>query len=285
MTEVPAGRPLTVLLLAGQREGRVDPLAEATGVTLKAMVPVAGCPMLLHALTTLAKTPTVGRIVVSINAGSGIESLPEVAALIRDGRLDIRDARPNLVDSVFFALEGQEFPVLITTADNVLLTPATVREIDGAARARGADVAVALARREDVLAAHPDGQRRFYRFGCGYYSNCNSYWIGARSALAPAELFRTGGQFVKHPSRVIGALGVAGLFELVRFRFGLGTLEQGCARLSKRFGLDIRPVVVSDGATAIDVDAERSLKVAEEVIARRRAATDETASRRAPAAA
>ncbi|QZN98584.1 nucleotidyltransferase family protein [Chenggangzhangella methanolivorans] len=145
MTEVPAGRPLTVLLLAGQREGRVDPLAEATGVTLKAMVPVAGCPMLLHALTTLAKTPTVGRIVVSINAGSGIESLPEVAALIRDGRLDIRDARPNLVDSVFFALEGQEFPVLITTADNVLLTPATVREIDGAARARGADVAVALA--------------------------------------------------------------------------------------------------------------------------------------------
>ncbi|QZN98585.1 hypothetical protein [Chenggangzhangella methanolivorans] len=90
---------------------------------------------------------------------------------------------------------------------------------------------------------------------------------------------------MKHPSRVIGALGVAGLFELVRFRFGLGTLEQGCARLSKRFGLDIRPVVVSDGATAIDVDAERSLKVAEEVIARRRAATDETASRRAPAAA
>ena len=285
MTEVPADRKLTVLLLAGQREGRVDPLAEATGVTLKAMVPVAGKPMLLHTLGTLAKAPNVGRIVVSINAGSGVENLPEVAALVRDGRVEIRDARPNLVDSVFFALEGESFPVLITTADTVLMTPQTVGEIDGAARARGADVAIALARREDVLAAHPDGQRRFYRFGCGYYSNCNNYWIGARSALAPAELFRTGGQFVKHPSRVIGALGVAGLFELVRFRFGLGTLEQGCARLSTRFRLNIRPVVVTDGATAIDVDAERSLKVAEEVIAQRRAATDDVSPRRAPAAA
>ena len=292
MTEIPAGRALTVLLLAGQREGRVDPLAEASGVTLKALVPVAGRPMLLHALTTLAATPTVGKIVVSINAGSGIDRLPDVAALLpdvaallRDGRLEIRDARPNLVDSVLSALDGQEFPVLVTTADNVLLTPATVAEIDGAARERGADVAVALARREDVLAAHPDGQRRFYRFGCGYYSNCNSYWIGKRAALAPAELFRTGGQFVKHPSRVIGALGVAGLFELVRFRFGIGTLEQGCARLSKRFRLSIKPIVVSDGSTAIDVDAERSLKVAEEVIARRRAGTAGQPDARAFAAA
>jgi GTP:adenosylcobinamide-phosphate guanylyltransferase len=285
VTEVPADRKLTVLLLAGQREGRVDPLAEATGVTLKAMVPVAGKPMLLHTLGTLAKAPNVGRIVVSINAGSGVANLPEVAALMRDGRVEIRDAQPNLVDSVFFALESESFPVLITTADTVLMTPQTVGEIDGAARARGADVAIALARREDVLAAHPDGQRRFYRFGCGYYSTCNNYWIGARSALAPAELFRTGGQFVKHPSRVIGALGVAGLFELVRFRFGLGTLEQGCARLSKRFRLNIRPVVVTDGATAIDVDAERSLKVAEEFIAQRRAAADDVSTRRAPAAA
>lgn len=265
------GRKLSVLLLAGQREGRVDPLAQATGVELKALAPVAGKPMLLHALETLARTPSVARIVVSINAGSGIERLPDVAALVREGRLEIRDARPNLVDSVFAGLADLAFPVLITTTDNVLLTPETVVEIDEAARARGADVAVALARREDVLKAHAQGQRRFYRFGCGYYSNCNSYWIGSASALGPAELFRTGGQFVKHPGRVIGALGVAGLFELVRFRFGIGTLEQGCARLSRRFRLNIRPVVVSDGATAIDVDAERSLKVAEEVIARRRA--------------
>lgn len=277
------GETLSVLLLAGQREGRVDPLAEAHGVALKSLTPVAGRPMLMHTIATLAATQSVGRIVVSINAGSGIDRLPEIARLIAEGRLEICDARPNLVDSVLAALDGGAFPVLITTADAVLLTPETVTEIDLAARVRGADVAVALARREDVLAAHPQGQRRFYRFGCGYYSNCNCYWIGDRSALAPAELFRSGGQFVKHPSRVIGALGVAGLFELVRFRFGLGTLEQGCARLSRRFRLNIRPVVVADGATAIDVDAERSLKVAEAVLAARRSVAPRAADASAAA--
>lgn len=269
-----ASQPLTVLILAGQREGRVDPLASVTGVAFKAMAPVYGRPMILYALEAVSRRQDVGSIVISINAGSGVEDLPEVRTLIAAGRLKIAPARPNIVDSVLSALDGAPFPVLITTADNVMLTPETVAEIDSSARAAGSDVAIALARRESVLAAHPTGQRKFYRFADGHYSNCNSYWIGARSALAVAELFRSGGQFVKHPSRVVGALGIAGIFELVRFRFGLGTLDQGCRRLSKRFRLKITPVVVSDGAVAIDVDSERTLKVAEEIFAGRSKATE-----------
>lgn len=265
-----ATRPLTVLVLAGQREGKVDPLASANGVAFKAMTPVAGRPMILHTLDAVTSSPGVGTIVVSINAGSGLEALPEIAALVGRNRLKIVASRPNLVDSVLDALDGVSFPALVTTADNVLLTPEAVTEIDERARRERAQVAIALARREDVLAAHPDGQRRFYRFADDSYSNCNSYWIGERSALAMAELFRSGGQFVKHPSRVVRTLGFAGVLELVRFRFGLGTLHDGCRRLSRRFGLDIRPIVLSDGAAAIDVDAERSLRVAEQVMAMRR---------------
>ncbi len=278
MSRAPS-RGLTVLILAGQREGRPDAFANAMGVAFKALAPVAGQAMALHPLAAVAACPAVGSIVVSINAGSGLEDLPEVAALRASGRLKVVASRPNLVDSVLDAVAGAPFPVLITTADTVLLSPEAIAEIDDAARAGGADVAVALARREDVLAAHPDGQKRFYRFADGAYSNCNSYWIGARSALAPAELFRSGGQFVKHPARVVGALGLAGVFELVRFRFGLGTLEQGCRRLSKRFKLKIVPALLSDGAVAIDVDHERSLKVAEAVIAARRQASAATPAR------
>lgn len=266
-----ASHALTVLVLAGQREGRIDPLAEAKGVAFKAMAPVAGRPMILHTLDAVRSSPGVGTVVVSINAGSGLEALPEIAALVAGNRLKIVASRSNLVDSVLDALDGVAFPALITTADNVLITPDVIAEIDEGARRAGADVAVALARREDVLAAHPTGQRRFYRFADGSYSNCNSYWIGARSSLAIAELFRSGGQFVKHPFRVVRTLGVAGLFELVRFRFGLGTLSDGCRRLSRRFGVTVRPIILSDGAAAIDVDAERSLLVAEEVMSMRQA--------------
>jgi GTP:adenosylcobinamide-phosphate guanylyltransferase len=270
---------LTVLILAGQREGRPDPFASAMGVDFKALVPVAGRPMALHPLAAVASCPAVASIVISINAGSGLENLPDVSALSAGGRLKVVASRQNLVDSVLEAVEHASFPVLITTADNVMLSPDAIAEIDRIARAQRADVAVALARREDVLAAHPQGQRRFYRFADGSYSNCNSYWIRSRSALATAELFRSGGQFVKHPRRVVGVLGISGIFELIRFRFGLGTLEQGCRRLSRRFRLTIVPAVLSDGAVAIDVDHERSLKVAEEVIAARRGGAGASATR------
>jgi GTP:adenosylcobinamide-phosphate guanylyltransferase len=268
----PADASLTVLVLAGQRDGAVDPLAAAAGGAYKALSPVAGRPMIGHVLEALSACDCVGAVIVSINEGSGVEEVAEAKALAAAGRLTVAPARGNLVDSVLSALESARFPVLVTTADSVLLSAATIAEIDDRARAAGADVAVALARREDVLAVHPNGQRRFYRFADGAFSNCNSYWIGTRSALAPAELFRSGGQFVKHPLRVVGALGVAGVIELIRFRFGIGALEDGFARLSRRFRLAIRPVLVTDGAAAIDVDHAPSLKVAEEVLADRRGA-------------
>lgn len=260
----------SALVLAGQREGTIDPLAEAAGLKFKSLAPVAGRPMIVHVLESLAASEKVGRIAVSINAGSNVEQVPEVAALIASGRLTVVEASKNLVDSVLTALESVTFPVLITTSDNVLLSTASIEEIDARARAEHADVAVAMARREDVLAAHPDGQRKFYRCACGEYSNCNAYWIGSVRALAPAELFRSGGQFVKYPMRVVKAFGLAGVIEIVRFRYGLSRLDDSFRRLSRRFGLTMRPVIMSDGATAIDVDHERSRKVAEEVIAARR---------------
>lgn len=260
---------LTVLVLAGQRDGKVDPLAAASGLSFKALAPVAGRPMILHVIEELASSSRVAKIVVSINADAELEKTPEIAAMVSSGRLTISHARLNLVDSVLGALEGAQFPALITTADNVLFSRESLAEIDIVARRAGADVAVGMARREAVLAAHPDGQRRFYRCADGEYSNCNAYWLGSRQALAPAELFRTGGQFVKHPMRVVQALGLGGAIEIIRFRFGLSRLDDSFARLSKRFRMKIIPVAMSDGAAAIDVDHERSRNVAEQVMAAR----------------
>src|SRR3546814_17550135 len=83
---------------------------------------------------------------------------------------------------------------------------ATIAEIEAEAMRLGAEAGVALARREDVLAVHPEGQRRFYEFSDVAVSNCNAYWIGHRGALRAAEAFRGGGQFVKKPIRVMQAL-------------------------------------------------------------------------------
>jgi GTP:adenosylcobinamide-phosphate guanylyltransferase len=257
----------SAIVLAGRRDGRLDPLAANAGVSHKCLVPVAGKPMLLHVLEALDASPGVARIVVSIDA-------PEILApLIRhlgSGRITVERSAPNLVDSVIGAADASAPPFLVTTADNVNLTPASVTEI--LAAAQGADAAVAFARRERVIAAHPDGQRRFYRFRCGEYSNCNTYVIGSREALKAAEVFRGGGQFAKFPMRIVKAFG---LLNLIRFRYGLATLSGAFRGFSRRFGFTIRPVLVTDGALAIDVDNERTLHVAETILGERGSALGE----------
>lgn len=255
---------VTAVVMAGRREGHIDPLAAAAGMTDKCVVPVAGRPMIAHVLAALDQAPEIGRIVVSLNDPSVLDGVEEVQALRERGRLVLATARTNIVESLYEALDGAAYPVLVTTADNTLLSTASVREF--VAGASGSDVAVAFARRQAVIDAHPDGQRRFYRFSDDGYSNCNSYWLGNSEALAAAEVFRSGGQFAKHPMRIVNAFG---LINLVRFRYGIGTLDAAFARFSRRFRLTIRPVVLSDGAAAIDVDNPRTLAVTESIFAAR----------------
>jgi GTP:adenosylcobinamide-phosphate guanylyltransferase len=257
----------SAIVLAGKRDGRLDPLAANAGVSHKCLVPVAGKPMLLHVLEALEASPGVARIIVSIDAP---EILAPLIRQIGSGRIIVEHAAPNLVDSVLAAANASTPPLLITTADNVNLTSASVAEI--LAASSGADAAVAFARRERVIAAHPDGQRRFYRFRGGEYSNCNTYVLGSREALKAADVFRGGGQFAKFPMRIVKAFG---LRNLIRFRYGLVTLDGAFRGFSRRFGLTIRPVLVSDGALAIDVDNECTLHVAETILGERGSALGE----------
>lgn len=254
----------SILILAGRRSGAADPLAEAYGVADKCLVPVAGRPMLAHVLESAADSPA-GKVFVSTHHGALLDDLDDPVIDLLGRRLIIVPAADNLADSVLAVAGVADFPLLVTTADNCLLTPATIAEIGLEAGRLGVDAGVALARREDVLAVHPEGQRRFYEFSDVAVSNCNAYWIAHSGALRAVEAFRGGGQFVKKPLRILRAFG---LLNLLRFRFGLGPIHHVFARLSRRLKVDIAPLLVRNGATAIDVDNERSLRVTEALMTR-----------------
>lgn len=256
----------TALILAGKRDGATDPLALEAGVSHKCLVPVAGKAMLVHVVEALAASECIGEIRVAIEEPQVLEQLAPLRQLVATGRLVPVTAQPNLVDSVLAAADSARFPLLITTADNVLLTPLAIAEMLDGCNAQAGDAAVAFTRRESVLATHPDGQRKFYRFAQDSYSNCNTYWLKDRAALTAAEAFRSGGQFVKHPLRILGAFG---LLNLLRFRFGIGTLGATFARFSRRFRITIVPIVLTDGAVAIDVDNARSKQVATQLLEQR----------------
>ena len=257
---------VSALVLAGQREGHIDPLAEAHGLTHKSMVPVAGIPMIEHVLLTLVNYPEISEVLISMESAEFLAGISSIQPHLRSGRLRVVNSCTNLADSVISAALQVKMPLVITTADNVLLTHDIIREF--ITSSRGADVAVGLTSHDAVLTAHPEGQKRFYEFGKEAWSGCNLYWMGGADTLAAIEIFRSGGQFVKHPGRILKALGIT---NLVCFLFGIGSVDKVFMRLSRRLGLKVRAVTISDGSAAIDVDNMRSHAIAQSILLGRKA--------------
>lgn len=259
---------VTALIMAGKRSGVLDPLAARANVAQKCVVPVGGIPMIERVIANVAACDRIGEIRVVAHEPDEIAEIPSIAKLATEGRLVFKPGAFNLVDSVFSGAEGAQFPLLITTADNCLWLPQDYAEFVDKAIAAQADAAAALARKEGVIAADPVGQKKFYEFSDGGFSNCNTYWIGTTQALSAAEIMRGGGQFMKFPSRIAKAFGV---LNLIRFFLGWGTKEKLFAQVSRRFGFNMVPLEMSNGYCAIDVDEERSFGVTERLLMKREA--------------
>lgn len=254
-----------ILVLAGRRSATLDPLAAAAGVTHKCLVPVGGEAMVGRVLKTAASAWPDAELFLSVEDFAAVAHEPTVARLRAEGRLVPVESRYHIVDSVVAASRVTGFPLIITTADNVLMTREVLHRLSAEGERGDADAIVVMAEKQDILAAHPDGQRRFYEIRGGGYSNCNLFWLGGEKALKATESFREGGQFAKHPKRIVKAFGI---LNLLRFRFGFVTLESMFRHISRRFGVRVKPMLVTDGRLAIDVDNERTHRVAEEILAR-----------------
>ena len=75
--------------------------------------------------------------------------------------------------------------------------------------ARGSDAAVAMVSAPVMKAKYPEGQRRFYAFAGGEFSNCNLYALTTDAAMDAARAFEGGGQFRKKLGRIIKAFGLS----------------------------------------------------------------------------
>lgn len=258
----------TILILAGKRDGKLDPMAEQAGVTHKAVVPIRGKPLIAWVLEAAEAAWPGAPILVSIHDPAVLAGIPIVDRLTAAGRLRFPPAQSGIVESVEAAVaSGDHWPLLITTGDNVLVTPEALRRLHDEAMAAGAGAALSIASREQILAAHPEGQRRFYEFRDVAISNCNAYWLRDAGALRAAESFRGGGQFIKTPGAILKAFG---LWNLIGFRRKWWSLDKAMANLSRRFRVKIAPVFVTDGALAVDVDNPRTYKIAETLLESRK---------------
>lgn len=254
-----------VIVLAAQRRNALDPLAANFGLTHKCLVPLQDRPLIAHVLDVVASHPRVRTVAISVETDAFGEVERAISGIaVNSAQLSLMASSDNLADSVSRAAADHDGILLITTADNALLTHASIDAMLDTLRQ--SDAAIAMAPRSAVLHAHPSGQRRFYRFRDGEYSNCNLYALANVHALRAAEIFRGGGQFAKKTHRLITAFG---LLNLILLRLRMISLDQAMRRISARFGVSISPVVLQDGSQAIDVDNDRTYAIVNEILAMR----------------
>ena len=262
-TQHPGG--WTAIVLAGQRPG-IDPLAHAFGQTYKALIPVGGMPMIRRVVSTLLATPAVGRILI----------LAQEPAMLRQG-LDGIEGEPRIafapsgagISASIRQVAGGDrapWPVLVTTADHPLLTPAMVEAF--VAAAAGADVAVAMVESATILTRHPETRRTWLRFRDGAFSGANLFALGGPAAARALDLWAGAEQDRKKAIRLFWHFGPWLALRAITRTIGLATALR---RAGRRLDLEARLVTLDFADAAIDVDKPADHALVERILAAREA--------------
>ena len=251
----------TAILLAGQRpEG--DPLAAAAGTEWKALIPVAGEPMLARVVRALLAAPSVGDVVILAQAPERmLGAAPEWIA--RSPRIRVAASGPGISGSIagIAGTAAAPWPVLVTTADHPLLSVAMIEAF--LAAAEGADVAVGAAERRVVHAAYPDNRRTWLRFADGDWSGANLFALGGGKAQAALAAWATVERDRKKALRLIWRFGPLLALRALTRTIGLGG---AIAAAGRRLGLVARLVPMAQAEAAIDVDKPADLALAEWIL-------------------
>ncbi|MEG3154431.1 NTP transferase domain-containing protein [Sphingomonas sp. RB1R13] len=248
----------TALLLAGSRPGG-DPFAAANGVELKPLIPIAGEPMLLRPLRALLAVAAIDEVRVLTNT---VAQLTPV--IPPDPRVNIAASGRTIATTIEAILTDPAtcYPLLVTTADHALLTPAMIEQF--LATAAGADLAIGLVERRALDARLPQTKRTWLGFKAGSYSGANLFAIGSPRAAPAIALWAAVEQDRKKGWRMLLAFGPALLLGAV---LRLRTLDQSLAAIGHKLGISLRAVELADPLAAVDVDKPADLALVTAIIA------------------
>lgn len=256
----------TALVLAGQRPG-VDPVAAHFGLQAKALIPVAGEPMLSRVLHALAASPNIARIIVLAQNAEALLGDPALAWTASDDRIEARVSGDTISGSVLTALRDPAIglPVLVTTADNVMLTPATVAEfLDAAGDEAGKnDVSVALVERTRLEAAVGPNRRTWLTFKDGSFTGANLFALTGSGAENALRFWETVEQDRKSVRRLAAHFGPVLMMRLLARRL---TVSDALNAAGAKLGASAAPILLSDGRMGVDVDKVEDHGLAERLL-------------------
>jgi CTP:molybdopterin cytidylyltransferase MocA len=254
----------TAIILAGRRPGE-DDFAAAYGVAAKALIPVAGEPMLGRVARTLLASRPIGRIVVLAQQAEALLT-GALSWMAEEPRIATAEAVDGISASVA-AIAGTEtapYPILATTADHPLLTPAMIESF--VAAAAGADAAFAMVVRKLVERVHPETRRTWIKAADGHYSGANLFAFLTPASRAGIDFWTRAEKDRKRPLKLLSYLGPAIFLRALTRTISLGDAAE---RAGRKAGIRLKAVPLPFAEAAIDVDKPADLELAERILAER----------------
>ncbi len=260
MTVLPAW---TAIVLAGERPGG-DPLARSLGEATKALIRIDGHPMIDHVVDALLASGNIERIVILAQDIGGLEE--GGGPSLQDDRVSFGRSGAGIAASLsaWAGTDRAPLPVLVTTADNVLLTPARIETF--LAGAVGTDIALGVGERSIVEAAYPDTRRTWLKFKDGQYSGANLFAFNGPACRAVLEHWSAIEQNRKKGLRLVASFGPWLLIQVALRRL---TLAQALDQAGRALGCTARHVVL-DAQAPIDVDKAEDLALVQTILRARR---------------
>lgn len=253
---------ISVLILAGQRAGIVDPLLVDAGVEWKALLPILGQPMTRYVLAAL-------------DASDGLARPYWVSGLEKDlidPTLNQSPSEAGPASSVVVAAEaGLPYPFMVTTCDHPLLTSEMVEHFLRESIASNADFTLGLATKDVIQPAYPHVKRTYLKFkannhNSGHVSGCNLFFIRNEKGLEAIKFWRAAQHDRKKPVKLARRFGIG---MLLKYITGGLTLKIAFEHASKSLNINAKPIILPFAEAAIDVDKPSDLELVTEILSKR----------------
>ncbi len=266
-TDGPAVSSAEAVILAGSRPGG-DAMADNRGIAVKALIPVAGKAMLAHAAGAILGHKAISKLHVLAQDFQPFHDHPDTGSILGDDRVAAIPSQPTIATSIDDLLGRNEvhFPVLITTADNVLLDKAMIDHFLTASSS--SDIAIAVVERDVLLKRYPASQRTWLKLRGGQYSGANLFYFGSPKARQILRYWAEVEQDRKKGWKILTIFGPWLLFLAVTRML---SIDQLASRVGKKLGLTIKVVRMPQAEACIDVDKETDLVMVEQIMAARAA--------------
>ncbi len=261
-------RNIVALAPAGDRSAD-DPVAKVSGVSSKALAPLAGTPMIIRVLNALQATGRIHSVVLCGPDRDAVESSPPLREVLNKDNVSWVPAEPSLAGSIQAGLARIDPAalVLITTADHALLDAEILNYFLDRVVDNNADVNVALVDHALIRRAYPGVRRTVLKFSDGGCCGCNLYALNGARARDIISLWKQAQTHRKQPWRMIH--GLFGFGMLAKYLSGYLSLGQASEAIMKKTGIKVDFIEIPFPHAGIDVDTPADLELAKQILEQR----------------